>query len=384
LKKKFLMDNFDDIRCYNDNEYQDVAKRLVKEDVLLYGLQKYHPELSIEELKTMLLSYQTINEFQYDMVRRTLERVVDNTVTELSSDGFFDLNANDTYTFISNHRDIVLDSGLINYLLIKRVGFIGCEIAIGSNLLKNPIVRDIVRLNKSFMVKRDLPNQEMIEASKQLSNYIQHVLNIKKESVWIAQREGRAKDGNDITNPGLLKMLCFSAQGDLLAHLTQMNIMPVALSYEFDPCDAIKLPDLMAKANGETYLKKPGEDALHMATGIDGFKGNVNIFFCAPINNKIQQFTDVKNRNELLKRVASVIDAEIQGNYHLWPNNYIACDLLNNNSEFSSNYTQEQKDTFLAYMKKKMESVGLHENQQARKIFYEMYANPVINKYKLA
>ncbi|MCB0380498.1 MAG: 1-acyl-sn-glycerol-3-phosphate acyltransferase, partial [Flavobacteriales bacterium] len=269
------MDNFDDIRCYNDNEYQDVAKRLVKEDVLLYGLQKYHPELSLEDLKTMLLSYQTINEFQYDMVRRTLERVVDNTVTELSSDGFFDLNAQDTYTFISNHRDIVLDSGLINYLLIKRVGFIGCEIAIGSNLLKNPIVRDIVRLNKSFMVKRDLPNQEMIEASKQLSHYIQHVLNVKKESVWIAQREGRAKDGNDVTNPGLLKMFCFSAQGDLLAHLTQMNITPVALSYEFDPCDAIKLPDLIAKANGEIYVKKPNEDALHMAAGIDGFKGNV-------------------------------------------------------------------------------------------------------------
>ncbi len=378
------MDNFDDIRCYNDNEYQDVAKRIVKEDVLLYGLQKYHPELSIDELKAMLLSYQTINEFQYDMVRRTLERVVENTITELSSDGFVDLHANDTYTFISNHRDIVLDSGLINYLLIQRVGFIGCEIAIGSNLLKNPIVRDIVRLNKSFMVKRDLPNQEMIEASRQMSNYIQHVLNVKKESVWIAQREGRAKDGNDITNPGLLKMFCFSANGDLLAHLTQMNITPVALSYEFDPCDAIKLPDLLAKANGETYVKKPGEDALHMATGIDGFKGNVNIFFCAPINNKIQQFDDVKNRNELLKSVASVIDKEIQSNYHLWPNNYIACDLLNNNNEYASNYTNEQKDTFLVYMKKKMESVGLYENQQAKEIFYEMYANPVINKYKLA
>ncbi|MGE0561747.1 MAG: 1-acyl-sn-glycerol-3-phosphate acyltransferase [Flavobacteriales bacterium] len=378
------MDNFDDIRCYNDNEYQDVAKRLVKEDVLLYGLQKYHPELSIDQIKVMLLSYQTINEFQYDVVRRTLERVVDNTITELSSDGFFDLYAKNTYTFISNHRDIVLDSGLINYLLIKRIGFIGCEIAIGSNLLKNLIVRDIVRLNKSFMVKRDLPNQEMIEASKQLSNYIQHVLNVKKESVWIAQREGRAKDGNDVTNPGLLKMFCFSAQGDLLAHLTQMNITPVALSYEYDPCDAIKLPDLLAKANGETYKKQPNEDALHMATGIDGFKGNVNIFFCAPINDKIQQFSEVKNRNELLKSVASVIDTEIQGNYHLWPNNYIAYDLLKNSAEYVSKYTEKQKNTFIEYMNKKMDSVGLRENEQARQLFFEMYANPVINKYKLA
>lgn len=378
------MDNFEDIRCYNDNEYQDVAKRLVKEDVLLYGLQKYHSELSIDELKAMLLSYQNIYEFQYDMVRKSLESVVKNTITELSSDGFSSLDGKNRYTFISNHRDIVLDSGLINYLLIKEVGFTGCEIAIGSNLLKNPIVKDIVRLNRSFMVKRNLPNQEMIAASKQLSSYIQHVLNVKRESVWIAQREGRAKDGNDVTNPGLLKMFCFSAEDDLLIHLTQMNITPVALSYEFDPCDAIKLPDLLAKANGETYVKKPNEDALHMATGIDGFKGNVNIFFCAPINNKIQQFAEIKNRNELLKSVASIIDTEIQKNYHLWPNNYIACDLLNNNNEYTSNYTSEQKETFLAYMKKKMESVGLYENQQAKEIFYEMYANPVVNKYKLA
>lgn len=378
------MDKFDDIRCFNDDEYQEVAQRIVKEDVLLYGLQKYHPELSIDELKSMLLSYQTLNEFQFKMVKRTLEKVIKNTITELTFDGFFDLDSKNRYTFISNHRDIVLDSGLINYQLIKEVGFTGCEIAIGSNLLKNPIVKDIVRLNKSFMVKRDLPNQEMIEASKQLSNYMQYVLNVKKSSIWIAQREGRAKDGNDVTNPGLLKMFCFSAEGDLMSHLMQMNITPVALSYEFDPCDAIKLPDLMAKANGETYQKKPNEDALHMATGIDGFKGNVNIFFCSPINNKVAHLQDVKNRNELLKGVANVIDKEIQKNYHLWPNNYVAHDLLFDIAKYTSFYSAEQKDAFKAYMKKKLSLVGLEENSQARKIFLEMYANPVINQYKLA
>ena len=376
------MENFEDIRCYNDDEYQGVAKNLVKEDVLLYGIQKYHPELSIEQIKEMLLSYQTINEFQYDMVRRTLERVVQRTVTNLTYDGFFDLNGKDRYTFISNHRDIVLDSGLINYQLIKEIGFTGCEIAIGSNLLKNPIVRDIVRLNKSFMVKRNLPNQEMIEASKQLSGYIQYVLNVKKSSVWIAQREGRAKDGNDITNPGLLKMFCFSASGNLLDHLMQMDIIPVAVSYEYDPCDAIKIPDLMAKKNGETYEKKPNEDALHMATGIDGFKGNVNIFFCPPINDKISGLSDVKNRNDLLRNVAEIIDKEIQTNYNLWPNNYIAYDLLKKTNKYSANYTEKEKETFQEYMEKKLAGVGLENNEQAKEIFFEMYANPVINKFK--
>jgi len=376
------MENFDDIRCFNDNEYQDVAQRLVKEPVLLYGIQKYHPELDIDEIKDMLLSYQNIYEFQYDMVRRSLERVVENTITELSSDGFTNLNGKSRYTFISNHRDIVLDSGLINYLLIKEVGFTGCEIAIGSNLLKNPIVKDIVRLNRSFMVKRNLPNQEMIDASKQLSAYIQHVLNNKHVSVWIAQREGRAKDGNDITNPGLLKMFCFSAEGNLLDHLLQMDIVPVSISYEYDPCDAMKLPDLIAKANGTTYEKKPGEDNLHMATGIDGFKGNVNINFCETINNKIKGLTEIKNRNELLKNVAEVIDREIHTNYHLWPNNYIAFDLLNNTNQYSSKYTIEEKQLFIDYMNKKMDGVGLKGDKQAIHLFYEMYANPVINKFK--
>jgi len=382
LKKKLLMENFDDIRCYDDNEYQDVAKRLVKEPILLYGIQKYHPELSIDNIKDMLLSYQNIYEFQYDMVRRSLERVVENTITELSSDGFTSLNGKSRYTFISNHRDIVLDSGLINYLLIKEVGFAGCEIAIGSNLLKNPIVKDIVRLNRSFMVKRNLPNQEMIDASKQLSAYIQHVLNNKHVSVWIAQREGRAKDGNDITNPGLLKMFCFSAEGNLLDHLLQMDIVPVSISYEYDPCDAMKLPDLIAKANGTTYDKKPGEDNLHMATGIDGFKGNVSINFCETINNKIKGLTEIKNRNELLKNVAEVIDREIHTKYHLWPNNYIAFDLLNNTNQYSSKHTVEEKQLFIDYMNKKMDGVGLKGDQQAVQLFYEMYANPVVNKFK--
>ena len=369
------MDNFDDIRCYNDNEYQDVAKRIVKEDALLHALKKYNPDLSFNEISDMLLSYQTINEFQYDMVRRTLENVVKNTMTELTYNGFVDLDCKKRYTFISNHRDIVLDSGLINYELIKEIGFNGCEIAIGSNLLKNPIVKDIVRLNKSFMVKRDLPNQEMIEASKQLSAYIQHVLNDKKESVWIAQREGRAKDGNDITNPGLLKMLCFSAEGNLLEHLKQMNITPVSLSYEYDPCDAIKLPDLLAKANGEVYEKKPNEDSLHMITGIDGFKGNVNIFFCAPINDKIEKFAEIKN-------VANVIDREIQTHYHLWPNNYISYDLLNDSTTYDAYYTAEEKSDFMDYVNIKLKSVELEYNEQARKILFEMYANPLINKFK--
>lgn len=382
MKKNFLMENFDDIRCYNDDEYLSVATMLVKEPILLHGIQKYHPDMTIDQIKDLLLSFRSLDEFQFNIVKKSLERVIKTTMTEFSVDGFFNLNPNLSYIFMSNHRDIVLDSGLINYQLIKQSGFVGCEIAIGSNLLKNPIVKALVRLNKSFMVKRNLPMQEMIEASKQLSNYIQHVLKVKKKSVWIAQREGRAKDGNDTTNPGLLKMLCFSAQGSIIEHLKELNIIPVTISYEYNPCDGIMLPDLVAKAKGIAYQKQPGEDNIHMATGIDGFKGNVHIYFGQPINEKLNKIGEAKNKNELLKLVAEIIDKEIQINYKLWKSNFIAFDLLEGISLYANEYSPEEKQTFIEYVEKQIRKVQLENEPLAKPLFYEMYANPVRNKIK--
>ena len=295
----------------------------------------------------------------------------------------FNFRKNKQYVFVSNHRDIVLDSAFINYGLIHN-GFDGCEIAIGSNLLQIPWVKDLVRLNRSFVVQRNLPNQEMLAASIKLSEYIQYVLNEKKQSIWIAQREGRAKDGNDKTNPGLLKMFVLSAKTDLFQHLMNMNIMPVSISYEYDPCDAMKLHELMAKANGETYIKKPNEDYVHILTGIQGLKGNVKLSFCTPLNKKISKLSAIHNRNELLKNVAQILDEEIHENYQLWPNNYISYDVLNNSTTYSAHYTEKEKNDFLDYLTKKLQSVDLEQNEQARKILLEMYANPLKNKFKLA
>jgi len=373
--------NFDDIRPYNDDEYKDVVKRLVNEPVFVQAIQYFFPKFTKEELETELLSYLKINEFQSNFFCRLLAKVEEFSMDKLSIEGLENVNDNISRLYISNHRDIVLDSALINYGLNAN-NLSTSEIAIGSNLLGLPWVKDLVRLNKSFIVKRNIPKQDMLNASIQLSSYIQYALHDKKQSVWIAQREGRSKDGNDKTNPGLLKMFTLSSDENLVDFFIKMNITPVSISYEYDPCDVLKIPELIAKSKGETYVKKEGEDNLHMITGIKGYKGNTKIVFANTISDKIAALKDVKNRNELLKNIANIIDEEIYVNYHLWPTNYIAYDLLNNSNKYNKKYTEIEKDKFLKYVKDRLEKTQLSDNNEAKKIFLEMYANPVINKYK--
>ncbi len=377
------MENFDDIRCFTDGEYQEVATRLAEVEILMNAIKLYHPELTPEHVRTWLLSCQSIIQFQKEIVSSTILKSIEETIKEVSFENFQNIKKNTQYVFVSNHRDIVLDSAFINYGLINN-GFDGCEIAIGSNLLNIPWVKDLVRLNRSFVVQRNLPKQDMFMASVKLSSYIQYVLNKKKQSVWIAQREGRAKDGNDFTNPGLLKMFVLSAKTDLYQHLIHMNIMPVSISYEYDPCDAMKLKELMAKTNGETYVKAANEDYVHILTGIQGLKGNVKLSFCNPLNEKISNLSPHQNRNELLKNLSTIIDEEIFQHYQLWPNNYISYDLLNDSNTFESHYSSDEKQDFIKYVEKKLASVELLGNLQARQILLKMYANPLKNKTKLS
>jgi 1-acyl-sn-glycerol-3-phosphate acyltransferase len=367
---------FDDIRPYNDNEYRDVAKGLVEVDQLMSAVQGYLPELTKEEIKSMLLSYNSVGEFQSNMVCRVIQSLIDTSTVQFSYEGFKQLNKETPYLFMSNHRDIVSDSALVNYCLIKNE-YDTCEIAIGSNLLAKPWIKDLVRINKSFIVSRNIPKQEILEASRRLSSYINYTLQEKKQSIWIAQREGRAKDGLDKTNPGVLKMLGLSVSENLLEHLISLNITPVSLSYELDPCDALKIPELLNKAEGKEYLKSEGEDEMSMILGVQGKKGNVHVKFGTPINDEIKKFRGIKNKNELLKNIAEVIDRKIYTNYRLWNSNYVSYDLLNNTTTYSSKYTTESKQQFVDYMNKKL--VDFAGNEKAKKLFLQMYANPVVN-----
>jgi len=379
-KKNIFILNFDNIRAYKDDEYQSVIKKLIDIDVLMEAIHFYLPEMTIEQIKEKLLSFTTIQGFQSDMVCLVIDRIVNHSSDGITFKGIEELNPNISNLLLSNHRDIVLDSALINYALnFKKKNT--SEIAIGSNLLSLPWVKDLVRLNKSFIVRRNVPKQEVIEASKTLSAYINHTLKEKKQDIWIAQREGRAKDGFDKTTPGLLKMFGMCSDDDLLTHLISLNITPVAISYEYDPCDYLKIPELLKKHNGEEYIKAPNEDNQHMVLGMKGYKGNIHIHFGEPINNDILKFKEIKNKNELLKLIAEVIDEKIYQHYHLFPTNYIAYDLLNNKNEFENNYTKADKEKFEAYIEKRLEN--FKGNELAKEIFLKMYANPVMNKLRV-
>lgn len=372
--------NFENIRAYRDDEYQSIIKKLLEVEVLMETIHSYLPELTMDEIKEKLLSFSTIQQFQSEMVCWVIDRILTASSDGITFKGITELNPNISNLFISNHRDIVLDSALINYALNERKKNTS-EIAIGSNLLSLPWVKDLVRLNKSFIVRRNVPKQEVIEASKNLSAYINYTLKEKKQDIWIAQREGRAKDGFDKTTPGLLKMFGMCSDGDLLTHLISLNITPVAISYEYDPCDYLKIPELLKKHQGEEYIKAPNEDNQHMVLGIKGYKGNIHIHFGRPINDEIEHLAHITNKNELLKQIAEIIDKRIYTNYHLFPTNYIAYDWLNESNTFENQYTKEEKTKFESYTVKRLEN--FKGNDLAKEIFLKMYANPVINKLKV-
>lgn len=368
--------NFEDIRPYNDEEYLRIVNELLEVETLQKALTFYLPDLSLGQIKNILNSFKTIQEFQSDMACRLVQSIINESVEEFTFSGVVNLDKDKSYLLMSNHRDIVLDSAFVNYCLSDKE-MNTCEIAIGSNLLKKPWVKQLVRLNKSFIVKRNVPKNEMLETSKTLSAYINYALHSKKQSVWIAQREGRSKDGNDKTMPGLLKMLALNNEADLLDYIISLNIAPVSISYELDPCDSLKIPELLAKEKGEKYEKVEGEDDMHMALGMQGNKGRVHIQFTQPINESLKKLRNIKNKNELLKNVAKIIDLTIYKNYKLWDTNYIAYDLLNNTNRFADKYSEKSKGKFVAYTDEKLKE--FKENTDAKRLFLSMYANPVIN-----
>lgn len=368
--------NFEDIRPYNDEEYLRIVNELLEVETLQKALTFYLPDLSLGQIKNILNSFKTIQEFQSDMACRLVQSIINESVEEFTFSGVVNLDKDKSYLLMSNHRDIVLDSAFVNYCLSDKE-MNTCEIAIGSNLLKKPWVKQLVRLNKSFIVKRNVPKNEMLETSKTLSAYINYALHSKKQSVWIAQREGRSKDGNDKTMPGLLKMLALNNEADLLDYIISLNIAPVSISYELDPCDSLKIPELLAKEKGVKYEKVEGEDDMHMALGMQGNKGRVHIQFTQPINESLKKLRNIKNKNELLKNVAKIIDLTIYKNYKLWDTNYIAYDLLNNTNRFADKYSEKSKGKFVAYTDEKLKE--FKENTDAKRLFLSMYANPVIN-----
>lgn len=369
---------FDDIRPYNAEEIPAAMQRIAYSSSFPILAAYIYPNEPLEEVRERIAGYKTVREFQTETMSMVNERVIKNSITDFSCSGLDKLNPNEQYLYVSNHRDIMLDSSLLQYFLVQN-GFDTTEITFGANLMMNPLIIDIGKSNKMFKVERPGGSiKEFYRCSKHLSDYIRHTITEKKQSVWIAQRNGRTKDGNDVTDQGIIKMFCMSCPDDKIKAIDQLHIVPVSISYEWESCDILKSLELY-ESQFAKYTKKPGEDLNSILTGIVQPKGRVHIELCDSISHaELAKFENMTG-NEYHRAVAKLLDNRINTAYRLYPNNYIAYDLRYGTNKYQECYTQEQKDEFLQYIRQ-LERYDTCDIEQLTDIFLGIYSNPVNNK----
>ena len=379
-----IPEQFDPIRPFEPDELPDVFDRLLQNEQFCSVLAYLYPDVPKEALAAKMHACKDNLDFQktfcYGFLVQLLARLSKGCDINIAS-----LDTDSRYTFISNHRDIVLDSALLDKLLIDAGFNTTCEIAIGDNLLKLPWVKDLVRVNKSFIVERALSMREMLMASKRLSEYMHFVIAEKNDNIWIAQREGRAKDSNDRTQEAILKMMVMGGEGSIIDRLKQLHLVPLAISYEYDPCDYLKAAELQARRDNPCWQKGPMDDVTSMQTGIMGYKGYIHYQCADCIDSYLDAIPADTPKTELFRLIADHIDRQIFAGYRLYPNNYVALDLLHGDSAHADHYTAEDKAQFEAYLKGQLDKIEMEGKDDAylREQMLKMYANPAINQMGL-
>ena len=375
---------FDEIRPYAPEELPQVFEELIADPMFKAVVGQVMPGIPFDMIAAQMRQCKTNLDFQKAFFYRLLKDLVQKCAKGLVFDCSAIKDKSINYTFISNHRDIVLDSALLSVVLIEN-GMNTVEIAIGDNLLIYPWIKKIVRINKSFIVKRGLGLREQLKSSMLMSSYMHYAISQKHENIWIAQRQGRAKDSNDRTQDSILKMMVMGGEGDIFDRLKEMNLVPLSLSYEFDPCDYLKAKEAQQKRDDANFKKSEADDLTNMQIGIFGYKGHIHFQTAACINDELDE---IKSRNlpktEVFTVIAELIDKHIHQNYHLYPCNYIAMDALNGDSKFADKYTEEDKAQFEGYLAKQMEKIDLPNKDMDFLRYYmlTMYANPAINHLK--
>lgn len=374
---------FDEIRPYSPEELPQIYEELLADPMFQAVVQQIMPNVPLEAVGAKLRQCRTNLEVQKAFFHRLLHDIMDRCSDGFEMDATSLPDRTKNYTFISNHRDIVLDPGFLSVGLIDNQFPTTVEIAIGDNLLIYPWIKKLVRVNKSFIVQRALTMRQMLESSARMSRYIHFAIAQKHENVWIAQREGRAKDSNDRTQESVLKMLAMGGEGDVVDRLQALNIVPVALSYEYDPCDFLKAQEMQQKRDIEGFKKSRQDDLDNMRTGIFGYKGRVHFQTADCINDRLEELRGLP-KTELFGKVAALIDREIHRNYRLYPGNYVACDLLESTTRFAEHYTEADRQRFEAYLQQQLERIRLPQKDDSflRRCLLTMYANPALNHQK--
>lgn len=381
--------NFDDIRPFAPDELPAVYDRLLADQQFRSVLAYLYPGVPIDDIAVKMHSCKTNLEFQIAFCYPFLKNLMQKASKGLEMD-FAAVDRSRCYTFVSNHRDIVLDSALLDVLLFDAGFTTTAEIAIGDNLLKLPWVKDLVRVNKSFIVERSLPPRQMLMASARLSSYMHYAIGEKNENIWIAQREGRAKDSNDRTAPAILKMMAMGGEGTPLERLRSLHIVPLSISYEYDPCDFLKAREMQQRRDNADFKKGPMDDVVSMRTGIMGYKGRVFYRSAPCIDEWLASIDGTTAKNDLFDLVASHIDQAIFRGYQVYPVNAVALDILRDSGQLpaaeglkvpSGLYTQADKDAFEQYLSAQMAKIELPQPDLPflRLQMLKMYANPYLN-----
>ncbi len=373
------MSKFDSIRPFYETEANSAIHQIINDPMMEAIMAFTFPEDSAKNWKNLMVHTHSLRDFQINFIYPGVKKVLEKSSNGLSTGGFEQLEPNTAYLFISNHRDIILDTSLLNACLYEH-SLVLTTSAIGDNLIQKPFLHILSKLNRNFAIKRGLQGRALLESSQLASAFIKKSLLNENRSVWTAQREGRTKDGNDATHKGVLKMLTLAEDGpDQFSYFEKINVVPISISYEYDPTDVLKMPELLAKSRDEKYVKTENEDFQNLLSGLMGTKKRIHLQVNGLITNEIK---DISNSGlgsgEKLSQLAAVVDQKIWAGYKLWPSNYIAHDLLYGDEEFKEKYTQKEKEDFENRLREKVDI----KNEFLVSSFLSMYANPVNNQLK--
>ena len=372
-----LNSEFDKIRPYHNDEIPEAMQRIADAHEIGNIASFLFSEMNQTEFRDMIRNIETTEEFQKLLAAKAFHKIVKQTTRGVTIKGFENIDTLKNHIFVMNHRDIVLDSTLFQIALMEH-GFKTTEICIGDNLMPSQFFTDIWRSNKMVKVIRGASIRETLQNSLIFSRYLRNTIVNKHESIWIAQRNGRTKDGLDITDPALIKMFAMSGTNDVLTSIAELNIIPVAISYQIEPCDWMKTRELFLSKDAP-YQKSPNEDFQSILTGIMQKKGEVHIAIGTPINSELESCKNIPNQ-AIFKEIAKLIDNQIIQNYKLFDTNYIAYDLLNRTDKYTAHYTEETKEQFIINMNEKIAQIGLKFYPELCNLFCKIYANPVFSR----
>ncbi len=377
------IEQFDDIRPYDDHQFREKIAELVREPGFEHAVRYVMPDVDYDDFVAKLLTVESQVDFQVKIMGPFLEMLVAKTTAGLSMDGFDNYKPGTPHVFITNHRDIVLDASFLNLCFIRKKLPL-TQVAIGNNLLIFDWITDLVKLNRSFIVKRDTGIKEALAAARHLSAYIHHTITRSKESVWIAQRQGRAKDSNDMTQESVVKMLSLAGSGDAKDNLLELNLMPVSISYEYDPNDYLKVREFLMRRRDPDFKKSQRDDLFSMETGLLTYKGRVHFHLGECINSALAA-TPGADRSEIVHKTCGLLDRSIHCGYRIYPCNYIAYDEANGTKAYSDRYTAEDVEAFDAYIDRQLTKVDVpditaEERAFMRSTMLMMYANPLKNQ----